>query len=236
MVLVLVAIELVSAGGALALGDIAFPGRRLYAWPAHAPRFEVADAELFGVAGLRASGVRASVPVWRLTVAVELVRLGTDVVSESRATLLLAAGVVAFEVGVERVAAGTRAAGLASVGVMARLPVGRGAHVRFHAAGIGVRGTYDPGFDAGIDIELRPVQAVTIDVGASIHRRYGESLRLSVEVRTPTPLSLSAGFDAATETAGAGVRVSVRALSIEFGADVHAVLGVSQRVSLQWGR
>ena len=199
-------------------------------------RIEVADAELFGVPGLRASGVRASAPVWRLTAVVELVRVGSEVTAEKRATLALATGFVAAEVGVERVEAGGRADGLASAGVMARLPAGRGAHVLFHATGIGVNGTYDPGFDAGIDLALQPVRAVTLRVGASIHRRYGESLRLSAEVRTATPLTLSAGFDAATETAGASVRVSVRALSIEFGADVHAVLGTSQRVSLQWGR
>jgi len=236
MVLLAVAIELAVAGRAFALGDIAFPWRRHAVWPTHAPRVEVADAELYGVAGLRATGVRASVPVWRLTAAVELVRVGSDAMSESRATLYLAAGVVALEMGLERVTAGTRNAGLVSVGAMARLPAGSGAHLLFHATGLGVRGTYDPGFDAGVDIELRPVEAVTLYVGASIHRRYGESLRLSAEVRTATPLTLSAGFDAATETAGAGVRVSVRALSVEFGADVHAVLGVSQRVSLQWGR
>jgi hypothetical protein len=224
------------APAAFALGDVMFPGRTVALWPARHATVEVADAELFGVAGLRASGVRASAPLWRFVAAVELVRVGSDVASESRATLRLATGAVAVELSVERAQAGTRTAGLSAIGVMARLPVGRHSRVLFYAGGLGVRGSYDPGFDAAIDIQLQPVPAVVLDLGVALHRRYGETLRLSVEVRAATPLALSAGYDAATETAGAAVRVSMRALSVEVGASVHAVLGASQRVSLRWSR
>ena len=82
IVSLVVALACTSAGSVLALGDIVYPGRGPHAWPARAVRVEVADAELFGVPGLRASGIRASVPVWRLSATVELVRVGSNVASE----------------------------------------------------------------------------------------------------------------------------------------------------------
>ena len=226
----------IPAGTAHALGDILFPGSRSVPWPARNFRIEVSDAELFGIAGLRSSGVRATAPVWMTSLQLELVRTGNELAAETRATLRVAAGPVAIEAGVERAVADARSASLTSMGVRARLPVGARTVLLFHAGGIGVAGIYDPGFDAEVALVLRPAEAVRFEAALLVHRRYGETLRLAAEVRAGPPLALRAGFDAAAENASAGIRVRVRAMSLEVGADVHAVLGLSQRVSLIWGR
>jgi hypothetical protein len=85
-------------------------------------------------------------------------------------------------------------------------------------------------------LRLRPARAIALETGVSIHRRYGASLCARASIEVAPSLGLRAGFDGATETAGATLSVSVRSLSVEVGADMHAVLGVSQRMCLRWDR
>jgi hypothetical protein len=209
-------------------------GSRALVAERHGARVEFGDMELFGVAGLRLSGARAAARVHGLPVGAEVSRLGAPVGSHTRATVL--AGVeserwrVAVRAGVESLA-------------LAGAP-GESAIVTALISGVDLGGA---SLVADVESIAGPAErAVTMTVALAARlssratvltsMRYDGPGALAVGAAAIVPvhraLSLLAGYDDGTETARVGATVRAGRWTVATGAFRHAVLGMSQGVSL----
>jgi hypothetical protein len=220
-------------------------GARLAVAPAHAlsdsvparVRVECGDVELFGIAGLRAGGVRATASARGLLLGAELVHLGspvgahTRVVAEAGAAFRGAwAGVV--RAGVERLALdGFPGADTGVVGLVNRIDVGRVFVVADVEAALAAPRTSEVGLAlcarAG---PARLVASVRIDDGRLA--AAGASLSARLHPR----LAVSCGYDDASTSLRAAALVRAGGVEVGIGAFQHPVLGGSQGVSVAWVR
>jgi hypothetical protein len=197
-------------------------------------RLECGDMELFGVAGLRLSGARARVRVGGLPAGVELCRLGAPVGSHTRVTGTLGYAAArwhgALRAGVESLAlAGAPGESAVVTGLVCGLTLARAslfADVE-SVADAGGRANYLTVAVAG-RVADRAIVLTSM--------RYDGPGALAAGVAALVPvhraLSLLAGYDDGTETARAGAVIAAGRWSLATGAFRHAVLGMSQGVSV----
>ncbi len=195
---------------------------------------EFGDMELFGIAGLRLSGMRAGTRLGGLPVGVEVCRLGAPVGSQTRATLRVGVASarwrIAVRAGVESLAltgaAGESAMVTALVSGVALGGVTLSADVESLAGG------------TGRDVFMTMALAGPVGGRARVLAcmRYDGPGALAAGVAAVVPvhrtLALLAGYDDGSETARVGATVTAGRWVLSSGAFRHAVLGMSQGVSL----
>ena len=208
--------------------------RALLAGEPDGARIEFGDLELFGVAGLRLSGTRAAGRVRGLALGAELSRLGAPIGSHSRATvragLESARWRVALRAGVESLTlAGAPGESALVTGLVSGVDVAGASLVADveSIAGSAGRATF-------MTVALAGRVADRATVVTSM--RYDGPGALAVGAAAVVPvhraLSLLAGYDDGTETARVGATIRAGRWSLATGAFRHAVLGMSQGVSL----
>lgn len=200
---------------------------------------EAADVELFGIAGLRVSGVRAWGRVGAIPVGASMAQLSSPVGSEARADL---------EIGY---APGTRWSCAARIGVETVAMVGA-AGERALVAGLSSRA------DAGRLTALADVDIVSralardVDVTLGVVARAGRGASVvatarfdgagvaaagvALVSRVTTSLALLAGYDDGTESVRGAAVVFLSSWRVSTGIFYHAVLGVSHGVTVAWTR
>ncbi len=199
-------------------------------------RVEAGDVQLFGIAGLRVDGVRTSARVGSFLAGVSIAQLASPVGSESRAELELgyrpgARWLCRARAGVETVAI-TGAAGERAIlaGFYSRAEVGRIAAI----ADVDVV-SRDHVRDVEIAIALAG-QAGPVSIVAT-SRFDGDAVAaagIAVVSRVAGRLALVAGYDDGTESIRGAALVSLSSWQLGVGVFQHAVLGVSQGVTLSW--
>jgi len=198
-------------------------------------RVEVADAELYGIEGLRTSGVRASGAVRAFFVTGSVQTIDAPAGSQSRA--LLETGYLlrhrwqgAVRVGVERLSL-DREAGLSTrcAGAGSRIDLGRTSTT----ADIDLVDTHGAGYETSLSLGVRVragaaqlIGSVRIDGDRFVGAGIGAVARLH------RSLALLAGYDDGSESARAGVVIDWRGVELATGVFQHPVLGMSQAVSI----
>jgi len=199
-------------------------------------RVEVADQELFGIAGLRASGVRAESFGNTLGWLLETSRVSAGVGAHTR----LVAGASAtssgwrggLRAGVERVALdGARAEHAAVLGVTSRIDSGAASLMADLDV---VSGYYVQSRVLTLAALGQVSSLLTITACARFDGARLVSLGCAASARVAGRVVLAAGYDDGTMTSRAGVGVAAGDLEVWAGAWQHAVLGVSQGVSVAW--
>jgi hypothetical protein len=197
-------------------------------------RVEFGDMELFGIAGLRLSGVRAEGYAGGWLLGAEVCRLGAPVGTHTRATLCAGAGAARWRVGVR---SGIESLALSGV-------AGESVVVTALVSGIDVGGVAlladveSLSGSAGRKTSMTVALAGPVAAGARVlaSMRYDGPGALAVGAAAIVPLhralSLLAGYDDGSETARAGAAVTAGRWSLATGVFRHAVLGMSQGVSL----
>jgi hypothetical protein len=216
---------------------VAPSGALLAAGPATV-RVEVGDVELFGVAGLRSTGVRAAADLGGALLSASLCQVAAPVGSQARATLEVGyarrgAWQGAARVGFERVALdGVPAEDGPLAGAISRVDVGRVAVIadaellsgeRMRATSVSSTVLVRAGVAtlvASICIEDERLSGAGVAVGARLDSR----------------LAVVAGYDDVAQTMRAGAVVSWGGVEVAAGCFLHAVLGASQGVSVAWTR
>jgi hypothetical protein len=198
-------------------------------------RVEVADAELYGIEGLRTSGVRASGAVRAFFIAGNLATIDATIGSQQRAVIEAGYAIKhrwqgALRAGRERVAIDevspltTRV-----VGVISRVDIGHVTTVAdFEAIDV-----YGPGYETSLSLGVRVragaaqlIGHVRIDGDRFVGAGIGAVARLH------RSLALVAGYDDGSESMRAGVVVDWRGVEIATAVFQHPVLGMSQAVSI----
>ncbi len=197
-------------------------------------RVECGDVELFGIAGLRASGVRGTVPVRGVRIGAEVSQVGSPVGSHVRATATagIAAGRwrTAVRAGVESLSlAGGPSQPATVTALVSGVDVGD-TSLRADVesiAGWSGRATF-------MTVALAARLAGHATVVSSLRFDGPGSLALVVAAIVPlhARLSVLAGYDDGTETLSAGVTVNAGRCTLATGVFRHAVLGPSQGVSV----
>jgi len=195
---------------------------------------EFSDVELYGVPGLRLSGVRVATRVHGSPVTLDVARLGAPVGSHTRATVC--AGVesgrwrVALRGGIESLALiGAPGASSIVAAVVSGIDVGNA------TLSADVESIRDASGNATF-LALALEGPVTSHARLLASMRYDGPRALAVGAAAVVPvyrsLSLLAGYDDGTETARLGAVIDAGRLSVTTAAFRHAVLGVSQGASV----
>lgn len=202
-------------------------------------RFEVGDAELFGIAGLRVVGVRSTAAVGAAVLTGEFSEIASPVGNHARA--IVEAGYArpgawqgALRAGVERVSlrgaeperslvgGAFSRADVGPVSIVADLEVVSGFYAQSTSVSIAAIGHAGP-FATVVGsarFDGSRVVAVGVAVIASVHPRLG----------------LIAGYDDGTETSRLAARIVVGDMDVSTGVAHHPVLGLSHVVSVAWMR
>jgi hypothetical protein len=201
---------------------------------AHA-RVEVADAELYGIEGLRTSGVRASGAVRAVFLTGTMTTIDAPVGSEAR--MIVEAGYAlrhrwqaCVRAGVERLALdGNLGVSTHVAGVASRVDVGRASMI----ADLDLADTRGAGYETSLSLGVR-VRASPAQLIGSVRidgdRYLGAGIALFV--RLHQSLALLAGYDDGSESMRAGVAIDWRGFEVATGVFEHPVLGMSQAVSV----
>jgi hypothetical protein len=214
--------------------DVA-PGREALSDTTAHVRAEVADAELYGIEGLRTNGIRAAGAVRAVFFTGSVATVTAPVGSQARVVIeagyvlrhrcqaAVRAGVECLELdGVSTLT--TRVAGVAS-----RVDAGRVSVV----ADLDLHDTYGAGYETSLSLGSRvhggPAQLIgTIRIDGD--RYVGAGVALFV--RLNRSLALLAGYDDGTESMRAGLVIDVRGVEVATGVFEHPVLGMSQTMSI----
>lgn len=198
-------------------------------------RAEVADAELYGIEGLRTSGVRASGAVRAFFVTGTLTEISALVGAQQR--VVMEAGYQlgrrwqgAVRAGRERLSLDDNPALTTNVaGVASRVDVGRMTTVAdIEAMDVDGAG-YETSLSLGVRVRAGAAQLIgsmRIDGDRFVGAGVGAVARLH---RT---LALLAGYDDGSESMRAGVVIDWRGVELATGVFQHPVLGMSQAVSI----
>lgn len=201
-------------------------------------RVEVADMALFGIAGLQVAGVRGAVAPGAWTVRAELARIASPVGSESR--VAVDAGFtehgrwsIAVRAGLAGVAiAGAPGENRPIAGVTSRVDVGSVTTCAdIESAGLGA--------DRRVAMHLALAARIAPGIVVSTFHVDGPgtmAVAVAAGVRLHPSLALLTGYDDGTETLSGVVAVRVRGCELAAGVYRHAVLGLSQGVTLTWSR
>jgi hypothetical protein len=200
---------------------------------------EVADAELFGIAGLRVTGVQAATKLGLAMLRMELAEIASPVGEHTRA--VVEAGHVRTGVWQGGVRAGIERVTLRSVwperslvgGAFSRADLGPVALVADVEAmsGAFVRST-------SVSIAVLGRAGAMATVVGSLHFNGSRVVAAGVAVvaRLDSRLGLIAGYDDGTDTSRVAARIAVGRVEVATGVTHHAVLGLSHGVSVTWTR
>jgi hypothetical protein len=230
-------------------GGQAFPsmieriaGARVDVAPPRAPlgsqraalRIEFGDLELFGIAGLRASGVRASAAPGGALIAASLSQVSSPVGTHARAVAEAgyarrAAWQGAVRWGFERLAIeGAEADRRWVTGAISRVDIGPVAAVADLE-----RVSGEHAYATSLVLAMRVSAGAAQLVGSM--RVDGDRFvgaGVAVALRLHSTLGLMAGYDDGSQTARAGAVIAWRGLEIATGVFQHPVLGTSQGVTI----
>jgi hypothetical protein len=197
-------------------------------------RVEIADAELFGISGLRSSGVRASARYRALIINPVLVRVMSPVGAHDHATMEFGLAMSnawqgAIRAGWERLTLdGTYAVSWRVMGMASRVDVGRVSVVADVNALEG-QGRYDTSLSLSTKVRTGALHLVgTVRVDGD--RFAGAAVSLTARIHSS--LALLAGYDDATGSMRGGAVIQWGAIEIATGVSQHPVLGLSQGVSV----
>jgi hypothetical protein len=202
-------------------------------------RVEVADAELYGIEGLRTNGVRASGAVRALFFTGTLTSIVAPVGSQTR--VVAEAGYSlrhrwqgALRAGVERLSLdGTADFTSRVAGVSSRVDVGRVTTV----ADIELVDTPGAGYESSLSLAGRvragPAQLIG-NIRIDGDRFVGAGI--AAVVRLQRSLALLAGYDDGTESMRGAIVVDWRGIEVATGVFQHPVLGMSREISVSWFR
>jgi hypothetical protein len=200
---------------------------------------EVGDVELFGMAGLRVSGLRASGQWGSVPVGVSAARLASPVGSESRVDIELGYVTAShsrcvLRVGVEMIEiAGATPERSLIAGALARADVGA---VSALADVDVVSRAYASEVDVVLGIVARAGRNVAVVATTRFDGTRAAAVGVAVVSRLTGALSLLGGYDDGTESVRAAAVVTLDAWQLSSGVSYHAVLGVSHGVTLAWTR
>lgn len=200
---------------------------------------ELGDAELFGIAGLRVAGVRASGHAGDVPLALSVSQLASPVGDEARvdAELGYAPGArwsCAARVGVETVSlVGTAREDALVTGMRARADAG---HVSVVADVDVVSRTLARDIGLTFGMVARAGSAACVVASARFDGFGVVGAGVSLISRLGGALSLLAGYDDGTESIHGAAVVSITNWRVSTGVSYHGVLGVSQAVTIAWTR
>ncbi len=221
------------AVGIRASADVFNPEQAASAWT-----LEAGDVELFGIAGLRVAGVRASGRAGVLPAGFAIAQLSSPVGNESRAELELgyrpsARWLCLARAGIETVSI---------IGVPDERAIVTGFHARAEARRITAIADVDlisraSAREIGLSIGVvGRIGSTSIVATAQFDGRAVASTGIAVVSRFAGRLALLAGYDDGTESVSGAAVVSFSRWRFGVGVFQHAVLGVSQGVTLSWSR
>ena len=198
-------------------------------------RVEGADAELYGIDGLRSSGIRASGALGAVFFAGTVVDVASPVGSQTRAVLEAGYSLRhrwqgAVRIGTERLLLdGTPSYASRTAGVASRADVGRVSTI----ADVEVLDTPGAGYESSLSLAIR-VRAGAAQLIGSIRidgdRFIGAGI--AAVARLHESLALLAGYDDGSESMRGAVVIDWRCIEVAAGVFQHPVLGMSQGVSV----
>ena len=198
-------------------------------------RVEAADAELYGIDGLRSSGVRAAGVCGAVFFSGTIVDVASPVGSQARA--VVEAGYAlrhrwqgAVRIGAERLLLDGNASLTTHVaGVSSRIDVGRTSTV----ADVEVLDTPGAGYESSLSLAIRlRTGAAQLIGGIRIDGDRFVGAGIAAAVRLYESLALLAGYDDGTESMRGAVVIDWRGIEVAAGVFQHPVLGMSQGVSV----
>ena len=211
------------------------PGREALSYTTARVRAEVADAELYGIEGLRTNGIRAAGAVRAVFFTGSVASIDAPVGSQAR--VVIEAGYLlrhrwqgAVRAGIERLELNgyptltTHVAGVAS-----RVDAGRVSAV----ADLDLEDTFGVGYETSLSFASR-VRAGPLQLIGNIRidgdRYVGAGIAACM--RLERSLALLAGYDDGSESVRAGVVIDWRGIEVATGVFEHPVLGMSQVLSI----
>ena len=214
-------------------GDFVVSGRR------GSPGAEAGDVELFGIAGLRVSGARASSDFGACSVGASASQLMSPVGSETRAYLeggyqASARWLCAARAGAEIVSRGASPGERAFVtGVFSRADLGA---ITAIADVDVVSRESGRDVDVTLGVVARAGRAATIVASARFDGTQVVAAGVAVVSRLTGALALLAGYDDGTDSVRGAAVVSLSRWRVSTGVFYHGVLGVSHGVTVAWTR
>ena len=201
---------------------------------AHA-RVEVADAELYGIDGLRTSGMRATGAVHAFFFTGNVTSIDAPVGSQVRTVIeagywLRRGWQGALRTGVERLSLdGNPNLTSPIVGAASRVDAGRVSTV----ADIEALDTPGAGYETSLSLAFRVrAGAAQLIGGVRIDGDRFAGAGIGALARLHRNLALVAGYDDGSESLRAGVVIDWRGVEVATGVFQHPVLGMSQAVSV----
>lgn len=200
---------------------------------------EVADAELFGIAGLRVAGVQSAATLGRAMLRIELAQIDAPVGDHTRAVVEAGhvhAGVWqgGVRAGVERVVLRGALPERSLVGgAFSRTDVGPAALVADveTMSGAFVRST-----SVTIAVLGRTGAIATVVASLCFDGSRAVAAGVAVVAHPEARLGLIAGYDDGTDTSRFAARIAVGHVEVATGVTHHSVMGLSHGVSVSWAR
>ena len=236
-----------------AAGQVTFPsvgdravGMRTALYPGagegnERPRWsaEVADAELFGIAGLRVVGVQSAATLGPAMLRMELAQIDSPVGEHTRG--VVEAGHVhaavwqgAVRAGIERVTLrGVLPERMWVSGAFSRADLGPIALVADVEA---ISGAFARSTSVSIAVLGRASTLATVVGSLRFDGSRVVAAGVAVVARPAARLRLIAGYDDGTDTSRVAAHIVVDRVEVATGVTHHAVLGLSHGVSVTWTR
>jgi hypothetical protein len=198
-------------------------------------RVEVADAELYGIEGLRTNGVRASGAVRVLFVTGTMTNIESPVGSETRALVEVGYTIRrrwqgALRAGGERLSLdGMSLFTSRMAGVASRVDVGHVSTI----ADVEVLDTPGAGYESSLSLAMRVRSGAAQLIGnIRIDGDRFVGAGIAAVARLHESLALMAGYDDGSESMRGAVVIDWRGIEVAAGVFQHPVLGMSQGVSV----
>jgi hypothetical protein len=203
---------------------------------------EASENLLFGISGLRTSGVRLGVRVGSAVFVGEATQLTADVGREARyafAPALFVRDLWAVSVGVVYEGAfvdGFPPARMVSVCGRSLIRLSQSVRVGGEIDRYRVHGEPGGGADVSIVVLVRPVPGALFRGVVELGRWGGAQPSLSTTVEALPALRLSFGYEGATDALKGAVAVGIGGLTCAAGVIYHPVLGARKGVTVSWRR
>lgn len=199
---------------------------------------EAGDVELFGIAGLRVSGVRASNDFGAWSIGASAAQLMSPVGSETRTYLeggyqAGARWLCAARVGVETVSVGGVSARSLVTGVLSRADLGAISTVADVDV---VSWENEREIDVTLGVVARLGRAATVVGNARFDGTNVVAAGVALVSRLTGALALLAGYDDGTDSVRGAAVIGLSNWRVSTGVFYHGVLGVSHGVSVAWAR
>ena len=204
-------------------------------------RVEASEIALYGVPGLRLSGVRVGGRAGAVSLVAEAARLSADGGSETRLAVTPAVFLSnwwAASLGLvyeSAVVDGMPSARLASATGRSLVRLSRTVSVGGEVARYRLFGEANDGADVTMAVVVRPLDGATIRAVVAVGRWSGAQPSLSTTIGSPRRFRLTIGYESSSEALKGALAVSLGGLTCAAGANYHPVLGSRHGVTLTWG-